>query len=191
MTRSRLKTGDPLLDSQSVHLTLPSRADTESLGRSIGRALKGGEVLALIGELGVGKTALVRGIAAGLNAPASSVSSPTFVLIHEYQGRLPLIHVDLYRLRHEREAQAIGLEEYFDGRSVTAIEWADRVPSLLPDDRLELRLTHHSPTVRTIQLSPHGPRSLSLLAQIAKTRRASRQPDKPKQPPRRRKAMTR
>ncbi len=130
----------------------------------------GGEVIALIGELGAGKTALVKGIAAGLKAPASSVSSPTFVLIHEYAGRLPLIHVDLYRLRTEAEAGNVGLQEYFSGPAVTAIEWADRFPGLLPPDRLEAHLKHTSPGGRTVQLSAHGTRSRALLQQIVRSR---------------------
>src|SRR5512134_369976 len=82
------------LSAGSLEFVLSSRSETEFLGQTIGGAAKGGEVLALVGELGAGKTALVRGIAAGLGAPPASVSSPTFVLIHEYRGRLPLIHVD-------------------------------------------------------------------------------------------------
>jgi tRNA threonylcarbamoyladenosine biosynthesis protein TsaE len=88
----------------------------------------------LIGALGAGKTAMVRGIAAGLGAPSDSVSSPTFVLVREYQGRLPLMHIDLYRLRTDAEAESIGLSDYFAGRAVAVIEWADRFPFLLPED---------------------------------------------------------
>src|SRR5262245_9267813 len=77
--------------------SLPSLRDTDRLGRAIGSVLEGGESLALSGTLGAGKTALVRGIATGLGAPAEAVSSPTFVLLHEYHGRLPLAHIDLYR----------------------------------------------------------------------------------------------
>lgn len=152
----------------SLKLALSSRSETESLGRMIGRLLEGGEVLALIGELGAGKTALVRGIATGLDAPPASVSSPTFVLIHEYRGRIPLIHADLYRLRTQAEVEAIGLQDYFTDQTVTAIEWADRFPTLLPNDRLEVHLSHRSPTTRTAQLTAHGPRSISLLAKIVR-----------------------
>lgn len=152
---------------------LSSRSETESLGTAIGEAAKGGEVLALIGELGAGKTALVRGIAGGLGAPADSVTSPTFVLIHEYPGRLSLIHVDLYRLRSESEASNIGLEDYFSDRSVAAIEWADRFPALLPDDRLEILLVHKAPDTRTAQVRALGPRSLSVLAEVKKTWKSS------------------
>jgi tRNA threonylcarbamoyladenosine biosynthesis protein TsaE len=159
---------------KSLDRVLATRSDTEALGRAIGRALTGGEVLALIGELGAGKTTLVRGIAVGLDAPPASVSSPTFVLIHEYRGRFPLIHVDLYRLRTGIEAESIGLSDYFIDRAITAIEWADRFPTLLPTDRLEVRLTHRSPATRTAQLVAHGPQSHALLTRIRLARRHSR-----------------
>ena len=106
---------------------LRSSTDTEQLGRFIGQSLRGGEVLALYGELGTGKTTLVRGIAAGLEVPSHLVNSPTFVLIHEYQGRVPLAHVDLYRIEAQPELQHIGLSDYLDGQTVVAIEWADKV----------------------------------------------------------------
>lgn len=147
----------------SWNVSLSSRSETELLGRVIGRAVGGGEVLALMGELGAGKTALVRGVAAGLDVPLEHVSSPTFVLVHEYRGRLPLIHVDLYRLRTGAEVNDIGLEDYFTARSVGAIEWADRFPSLLPEDRLEVRLQHKDPDTRTADVTAHGPCSLTLL----------------------------
>jgi tRNA threonylcarbamoyladenosine biosynthesis protein TsaE len=144
-------------------LELSSPLETERLGRTLGRVLQGGEVLALVGELGAGKTAFVRGVASGLNVRSASVSSPTFVLIHQYQGRLPLIHVDLYRLRTESEAENIGLHEYFDGSAVTAIEWADRLPTFLPNDRLEVQMCHKSSTLRTVRIVAHGRQSLLLL----------------------------
>ncbi len=161
------------IDSSDV--VLSSRSETESLGEAIGRAAKGGEVLALIGELGAGKTALVKGVAAGLGAPRTSVSSPTFVLVHEYQGRLPLIHIDLYRLRNSAEAEGIGLQDYFSGHPVVAVEWADRFPALLPQDRLEIRLTHRSPVTRTARLRAQGPLSLRLLSAIKRVWQPSRQ----------------
>ena len=99
------------------------------MGCLIGQALSGGEVLGLCGTLGSGKTTLVRGIAEGLDAEPARVTSPTFVLIHEYHGRLPLIHADLYRLGSETEVVAIGLDEYFNETTVAAIEWADKFPA--------------------------------------------------------------
>lgn len=164
-------------------LTLPSRAATEAFGRVMGRALAGGEMLALLGELGAGKTALVRGIATGLGIPPDQVTSPTFVLIHEYQGRLPLIHMDLYRLQSAAEAQGIGLQEYFDGNIVTAIEWADKFPELLPSDRLDITLQHHTPTSRTAHLIAHGPRANRLLTSLGPhTRQSKRTPSRGSRP---------
>ena len=174
----------------SLELSLSSRSETESLGQAIGCALTGGEVLALIGELGAGKTALVRGIASGLGAPPDSISSPTFVLIHEYLGRLPLIHADLYRLQTEAEAETIGVLDYFTDQAVVAIEWADRFPALLPKDRLEVRLTHRSLTTRTVRVTAHGPQSLKLLAHVKLTHYPSRQSRQAK-PSTRRKALKR
>jgi tRNA threonylcarbamoyladenosine biosynthesis protein TsaE len=140
-----------------------SSLHTDRLGRAIGLALQGGETLALFGQLGAGKTALVRGIAAGLGAPPTAVSSPTFVFIHEYRGRLPLAHVDLYRVRSIHEAESTGLEEYLSGSTVAAIEWADKGLSLLPQDRLEILLRHQSVESRTIRLAATGPISTILL----------------------------
>ena len=148
-------------------------------------------MLALIGELVAGKTTLVRGIAAGLGAPPASVSSPTFVLAHEYRGRLPLIHVDFYRLHTNAEAESIGLQDYFTGQTITAIEWADRFPTLLPEDRLEVRLIHRSLTTRNAQLSAHGPQSLALLTRIKQPQCPTRQSPSSSQakPSSRRKAL--
>jgi tRNA threonylcarbamoyladenosine biosynthesis protein TsaE len=126
--------------------------------------LLGGETIALYGSLGAGKTALVRGIAQGLGASPTTVTSPTFVVIHEYdQGRLPLAHVDLYHIRSPRELESTGLIEYFSGQTVTAIEWADKGLAALPDDRVEIALSHRAPRSRTIQLSATGPKSAEVL----------------------------
>ena len=147
-------------------LASPSPLHTDRLGHAIGLSLQGGETLALFGPLGAGKTSLVRGIAAGLGAPAAAVSSPTFVLIHEYRGRLPLAHVDLYRVNSTREAESTGLQEYFSGSTVAAIEWADKGLSILPQDRLEILLRHQAVGSRTIRLSATGPTSTALLAEV-------------------------
>lgn len=163
----------------SLDLLLSSPGETESFGDSIGQLLRGGEVLALIGELGTGKTALVRGIAAGLGAPAASVTSPTFLLVHEYQGRLPIIHIDLYRLQRPEELEVIGLSDYLTEDVVVAIEWADRFPQLLPDDRLEVRLAHRTRTTRRALLEARGSRSRSLLTRIKKVLRRPLRPFAP------------
>ena len=164
----------------SWKVTLSSQFETESLGQAIGRTVDGGEVLALIGELGAGKTAFVRGVAAGLGVPLDRVSSPTFVLVHEYHGRLPFIHVDLYRLRTETELSDIGLEDYFTVRSVLAIEWADRFPSLLPEDRLEVRLRHKDLETRTAYVIAHGSSSRRLLKKAKTAWRTSHSRSSPR-----------
>jgi len=117
-------------------------------------------MIALYGPLGAGKTALVRGIAQGLGASPTAVTSPTFVVIHEYnQGRLPLAHMDLYRIRSPHELESTGLIEYFSGQTVTAIEWADKGLAVLPHDRIDITLNHRAMRSRTIQLHATGPKS--------------------------------
>ena len=165
--------------SLSWKLVSTSHRHTDRLGQAIGRALRGGETIALYGPLGAGKTALVRGIAQGLGASPTAISSPTFVVIHEYyQGRLPLAHVDLYRIRSPRELESTGLIEYFSGQTVTVIEWADKGLAALPQDRIEIALNHRAPRSRTIQLSPTGPNSDEVLAlarmQYSKTSKVHR-----------------
>ena len=109
-----------------------SPAETAALGERLARTAAAGEVWALVGDLGAGKTHFVQGVAAGLGASAS-VTSPTFTLVHEYPGgRLTLFHFDLYRLRSASEALELGWEEYLDAGGLVVVEWADRFPALLP-----------------------------------------------------------
>ncbi len=154
--------------ARSRGLVLNSRRETELIGTAIGQVLREGDVLALIGDLGAGKTALVHGIVSGLEAPPSSVTSPTFMLMHRYHGRLPLTHMDLYRLRSPEEAEAIGFAEVFADNGVTVVEWADRFPSLLPSDRLEVLLAHRTVATRSVQFVAQGEGSRALLARIMK-----------------------
>lgn len=148
-------------------LVSTSHQHTDRLGQAIGCVLRGGETIALYGPLGAGKTALVRGIAQGLGASPLAVTSPTFVMIHEYdQGRLPLVHVDLYRIRTAHELESIGLIEYFSGLTVTAIEWADKGLAALPQDRIEITLHHRAVRSRTIQLLATGQKSDQVLARL-------------------------
>ena len=136
------------------------------MDEAIGHELHGGEIIALTGELGAGKTVLVRGIAAGVGIPPDQVTSPTFTLIHEYQGRLRFVHADLYRVESEAELDFIGLEEYYNASTIVVAEWADRMGNTLPVDHLEIHLAHSSRRVRTVTVTPKGPQSHSLLQKL-------------------------
>ena len=109
-----------------------SQQETFEFGRQFAAGLRRGDVLALAGDLGAGKTQFAKGLAVGLGVE-TDVTSPTFTLIHEYPGgRLPLFHIDLYRLEDEDEVLGIGIDEYLDGDGVTVIEWADKFAALMP-----------------------------------------------------------
>ena len=109
-----------------------SAEETESFGRQFARTVNRGEVIALTGDLGAGKTQFVKGLVAGLGCDAT-VTSPTFTLIHEYCGdRFPVFHFDLLRLEDVKEAERLGFDEYFFGDGVSVVEWADRFPDLIP-----------------------------------------------------------
>lgn len=128
-----------------------SAAETMDFGRKLAGELRPGDVFALTGELGAGKTCLVKGIAAGLGV-TQEVTSPTFTLIHEYRGgRLPLAHVDLYRLDNVREAVNIGIEDYLGGPGVTVIEWAERIEPLLPANTQRIRMSIVDENTRNIE----------------------------------------
>ncbi len=117
-----------------------SEEETIALGRQLGAEFVHGVVL-LIGNLGAGKTTLAKGIVEGRNGtPADEVSSPTFTLIHQYGGEVPVYHIDLYRLDEPREVESLGLDDLFSNRSLVLIEWGERFPALLPQQRTEIRL---------------------------------------------------
>src|SRR2546422_936738 len=124
-----------------VVIDVHSLAETEAFGQRLAAHLFPGAVVALIGTLGAGKTHLVRAIAEGLDIPNSAVvNSPTFVLIQEYQARLPIYHFDAYRLQSEAEFFDLGAHEYFQSNGICLVEWADRVPGCLPADHLSVTL---------------------------------------------------
>ena len=114
-----------------------SQSDTEIFGRKTGQAAARGEVYALIGDLAAGKTAFARGFARGLGVDASvDITSPTFGIVNEYVGRLPMYHFDVYRIKHIQEMEDTGYEDYFWGNGVCLVEWADIIEELLPDDAI-------------------------------------------------------
>jgi tRNA threonylcarbamoyladenosine biosynthesis protein TsaE len=128
---------------------------TEAFGRKFARQLRQGDCVALLGPLGAGKTVLVRGIAEGLGlAEKRMVSSPTFVLVQEYPGRIPIYHLDLYRLPNDPAAlENLGLEEMLR-QGVTLVEWADRIPDALPAGRWEIRIEITGPRRRDLPNRP-------------------------------------
>jgi len=129
------------------------------MGKRLGRLLEPGDVVALVGDLGTGKTQFIKGLAEGAGVgKATYVSSPSFTLINEYQGRIPLYHIDLYRLESEKEVEGLGLEEYVLGNGITAIEWADKVSSLLPEELLLVKIHYTGEHSRTIEITPKGKR---------------------------------
>jgi len=127
--------------------------ETRAAGERLGRELRGGEVVLLHGPLGAGKTAFVQGLARGLDVPPERrVASPTFTLVNEHAGRVPLYHVDLYRLEKEREMEEIGLAEYFESGGVVAVEWAERLGALAPAAPIEVRITPLDENRRRIEV---------------------------------------
>jgi tRNA threonylcarbamoyladenosine biosynthesis protein TsaE len=145
-----------------------SPGETRALGARLGRVLAPGDVVALVGELGSGKTEFVHGLAQGLKVPPEvPVASPSFALAHEYPGgRLPLIHLDLYRLEELPPELIPDLEDYLDGSRVVAVEWAERLAPLLPQDYLEVRLAWRGERTRTLTAIGHGPRSRELARRV-------------------------
>ncbi len=125
-----------------------------------------GDIIALNGELGSGKTEFVHGLARGLGVPAAAVASPSFTLIHEYPGRVLLAHLDLYRLEDLPAELLPDLEEYLEGDSVLAVEWAQRLAGLLPEDYLEVRLAILSESQRQLTFLGHGHRGRALLKNL-------------------------
>lgn len=128
-----------MTNTETLEMQLDSSEQTLKLGEIIGKSLKPGSIIALVGDLGAGKTVLVKGIAKGLEV-LEEPNSPTFVIMNSYQGRIPLYHFDLYRLSDEEELLGIGYEEYFFGDGVAAVEWADRVKDIFPEHTINIQI---------------------------------------------------
>lgn len=137
-----------------MHITkiqLPTLADTERLGIFLGETAGPGETICLDGDLGAGKTTLAQAIARGLAVPESCyVTSPSFAILHEYEGRMPMYHMDFYRLQDANEIIDLGFEEYFYLSGLTVIEWSKRAFEILPEERLSLELLRENDEARTI-----------------------------------------
>lgn len=142
------------LSMDEMELVSTSLDETLRIGRIIGEGAVPGTVIALIGELGSGKTSLTQGIAAGLDVPgAYYVTSPTFTLINEYPGRIPLYHFDVYRLSGSLDLEDLGYEDYFFGDGLVAVEWAEKLMDSLPDSTLFIRMERLGDDERRLSLS--------------------------------------
>ena len=149
---------------KKICITTHSVEETRELGRKIGILIRQPVIIALIGDLGCGKTAFVQGIAQGLGIPADYyITSPTFTLINEYPGRLPLFHVDLYRLEGLSDFEDIGLDELYCSRAVLAIEWADKLPDDVFDAYLSLTFDIIDDNSRKISILASGQDGIDLI----------------------------
>lgn len=126
--------------------------ETIAIGKQFAEELKQGDIVCLNGNLGAGKTHFVKGVASFFGVNEAEVNSPTFTLINEYSGTLPIYHFDCYRLKNEQEALEIGAEEYLFGEGVSLIEWPERINSLLPDETIKVELNHAGDSKRIIRI---------------------------------------
>jgi tRNA threonylcarbamoyladenosine biosynthesis protein TsaE len=159
------------LKSEIGQVVFQSRNTSETirLGKRLGTVLQPGDVVALVGELGAGKTQFIKGLASGAGVGKPTyVSSPCFTLINEYPGRVPFYHMDLFRLESEKEVVGLGLEDYFQG-GITAIEWADKIPSLLPAEMLSIHIMYTGKNTRSIEIIGKGKRYEELLSQMQRS----------------------
>ena len=140
-----------------------SENETLRLGSMLAKHLEPGTVVALNGNLGAGKTRLVQAIAAAMGVDRSEVNSPTFILIQEYQGHLPLYHFDTYRLKDTDEFLELGADDLLYADGVCLIEWAEKVIEVLPRDLLQIEIEHTTETARTFRFQGQGPRSTKIV----------------------------
>jgi tRNA threonylcarbamoyladenosine biosynthesis protein TsaE len=146
-----VKKGDPVI------VQTASAAETRAVGAAIATCLAAGDIVVLAGDLGSGKTTLAQGIAGALGV-TEPVVSPTFAIVREYDGTVPIAHVDVYRLDHVQELHDLGFEEIVDGSRVVLVEWGDLIAPMLPVDRVvvRLRLAHDDDDARVIDVSAEG-----------------------------------
>lgn len=149
--------------ARTLQLTTHSPEETQSLGKALGRVSQPGDLYLLSGPLGAGKTCLVQGLAFGLGVEEYA-RSPSFVLVNRYRGRLDIHHIDLYRLQEAEEVIDLGLEEYFEGAGVCAVEWPERGASLFPQEHLSIDIEYGTAeNDRNIRIEARGNRYLELL----------------------------
>lgn len=153
--------------SPNVLLSSANPEYTFKFGKNLGMHLSPGDVVALVGELGAGKTTLTQGIVRGLGVGEEHyIGSPTFTLINEYTGRMPVYHLDFYRIEMPEELVNLGLEEYLYGEGVAIIEWADKIKALLPEEYMMVTMQYVDRTVRTLEVVVNGKRYAELIETV-------------------------
>ena len=167
--------------AEAARISRSARA-TFDLGSRLGAALQRGDVVALVGELGAGKTQIVRGICRGAGVPDAEVASPSFAIVAAYHGRVAVYHADLYRVADEDELFATGFFDLVGGDGAVLVEWADRIPGALPAQRLEIRLEHvaGAPSSRRIAVAGAGARHAALVRALMERRGPPRRISRPR-----------
>jgi tRNA threonylcarbamoyladenosine biosynthesis protein TsaE len=151
------------MEAPSREFVAATAEEMRRLGARLGRRLQPGDVLALVGPLGSGKTTFTQGLAEGLEVPPDRhVASPTFALVNEHPGRVPLVHADFYRIERREELRELGLEDGYD-RAATALEWADRFPEMVPADHLAITFRVEGDGRRVLTARAFGPRASAVL----------------------------
>jgi tRNA threonylcarbamoyladenosine biosynthesis protein TsaE len=148
-----------------LEIVTRSPEETQKVGVKLGELALPGDVFLLVGELGVGKTCLTQGIAWGLGIKEYA-ASPSFVGVRELQGRLPLYHIDFYRLDHLEEIAELGLDDYLYGKGVCVLEWAEKGLSLLPEEHLMIEMDYLSDSERRLKFKPGGKRYQEIVSQL-------------------------
>ncbi len=154
------------MEPEKTQLILSSESPAQTMywGKLLGMLLAGGDVVALVGELGGGKTTLTQGIADGLGVGKDCyVTSPTFTIINEYKGGVPVYHLDFYRIESPAEVDNLGLEEYFSGEGVAIVEWAEKIESFLPKEYLMIIFEYVDYSVRKVGMSGIGKRYIDIV----------------------------
>jgi tRNA threonylcarbamoyladenosine biosynthesis protein TsaE len=150
---------------KSLQIVSSSPEQTRKIGMKLGELVAPGDVILLVGSLGAGKTCLTQGIARGLGIHEYT-ASPSFVLVREYPSKLPLYHVDLYRLDRVEEVAQLGLDDYLYGKGVCVVEWADKGLSVLPEEHLLIEMQIVSPLKRKLSFMPEGTRYSEMLLKL-------------------------
>lgn len=158
-------------EKEKLELTTRSPEQTQELGKRLGKLAQPGDVFLLTGKLGAGKTCFTQGLAWGLGIEEYALS-PSFVIMRELHGRLPLYHIDLYRLDNIEESLDLGLDDYLYGKGVCVVEWADKAQSILPPKHLLIKIDYLSDTARSFHFEARGERYQEIIEKLRAHRRA-------------------